>query len=491
LADALRSKHDVVLTGVEPSQPFPPNVALLQSLERRLYRRRGADASDICETSAFTGSSLVGKPAADRHDLVIDLSAGLSAANEGLRVIAPLYDGVADELAAADALLDRRLIDLAIYDSARGAGAPHGLSASEDRNILSTGLDNVFCRAASLILRYIGELPPQSGDAPTPPPRKNISRRGSELAFLATSVAAKASSLISKLSGRGNDWSIAWRRTNGRTLAEEPIGATLTFNRHPNNPGSYFADPFLFSRDGRLYLFVEEFLWASNKGVISLIPIGGNGTLGPSRVVLERPYHLSYPFVFERAGEIYMIPETGAAGRVELYRADRFPDTWSLQAVLIDNLAACDATLYERDGRLWLFMSTFEWQSSSWDTLEIYSADGLQGPWAPMPNNPVLIDPTGARPAGHMFENAGALLRPAQDCARIYGGKLALCRVDELSNESFRQTIVSLLAPAPGSELSGVHTYNVAAGFEVVDIYGVASEKAALLTLESPAGSPA
>ena len=217
-----------------------------------------------------------------------------------------------------------------------------------------------------------------------------------------------------------------------------------------------------------------------------LITIGEDGKLSPSRMVLERPYHLSYPFVFEHDGEICMIPETGDARRVELYRAERFPDRWSLHSILIDNIAAYDVTLCEHDGRLWLFMATGQWQSSSWDTLEIFHASKLEGPWTPMGQNPVLVDPSGTRPAGCMFQHSGALWRPAQDSSVIYGGSLSLdagsmsfLRIDFASRRS------RILCRLRRSSISGVHTLNCAQGFEIVDVFGTPSLKPADLRIQS------
>ena len=486
LADALRQNHDVVLTGINRATPYPAGITLLQSLERTLYRRSGECASDVCNDDRFPGTAIDEKITSDQFDLVIDLSSGMSAAPQGLRVIAPLYNGIADEVAATDALLSRDLVDLAIHDSARGSYIWHGRSAAEDRNVFSKSLDNVFCRAGSLLSRAVDQPPVVSSDAKRYKDTvKQFAKSGSELSFLVTSVSMKAYRLLNKLCRGGHEWSVAWRKTHGHAIADQPAGTGLTFQRHPNNPGSYFADPFVFARDGRQYLFVEEYLYASNRGVISVITIGEDGKLSPSRMVLERPYHLSYPFVFEHNGEICMIPETGDARRVELYRAERFPDRWSLHSILIDNIAAYDVTLCEHDGRLWLFMATGQWQSSSWDTLEIFHAAKLEGPWTPMSQNPVLIDPSGTRPAGCMFQHSGALWRPAQDSSVIYGGSLSLCRIDELSPDRFRQSTISHLVPVPASSISGVHTLNSAQGFEVVDVFGTPSLKPADLRIQS------
>ena len=50
-----------------------------------------------------------------------------------------------------------------------------------------------------------------------------------------------------------------------------------------------------------------------------------------------------------------MIPETSANRTVEIYRATSFPDRWTLEDTLLEGVSASDATLVERDGRLWLF----------------------------------------------------------------------------------------------------------------------------------------
>jgi hypothetical protein len=365
----------------------------------------------------------------------------------------------------------------------RGSCISHGRSAAEDINVLSKSLDNVFCLAGSMLKRAAEGATATSTDAGQSLHAGQLpAKGGSALAFLAASVAAKTFAMLNKLCHGGHEWSVAWRRTHGEAISDQPRDGSWMFQRHPNNAGSYFADPFVFARDGRHYLFVEEYLFAPKKGVISLITIERDGTVSPSRVILERPYHLSYPFVFERDGEIYMIPETGAARRIELYRAERFPDLWALHSILIDNIAAYDATFCEHGGRLWLFMATGHWQSSSWDILEIYHAIKLEGPWMPMTGNPVLIDPTATRPGGSMFRCSGELWRPAQDSSVIYGGKLPLCRVDELTSEKFRQTTISYLAPGPS--LSGVHTLNCADGLETVDIFGAPSQEPARLIME-------
>ena len=70
----------------------------------------------------------------------------------------------------------------------------------------------------------------------------------------------------------------------------------------------YWADPFVIRRGDRYYVFVEEKLYGTGLGRIACLTLDAQGMLSSQQVVLERPYHLSYPFIFERGDGLYMIP---------------------------------------------------------------------------------------------------------------------------------------------------------------------------------------
>jgi hypothetical protein len=103
------------------------------------------------------------------------------------------------------------------------------------------------------------------------------------------------------------------------------------------------------------------------------------------------------------------------------------------------------------------------------DTLAIFHARDLFGPWRPHAGNPVLVDRASARPAGHFVNRNGQLWRPVQDCTQGYGNALALAEIIELTPESFRQRVHTRLRPGafwPGRKL---HTLNRAGRLEVID----------------------
>lgn len=231
----------------------------------------------------------------------------------------------------------------------------------------------------------------------------------------------------------------------------------------------FFADPFVLEKGSRNFLFFEEFPFATRKGVISCIEFDDSGFLGRPRVVLETNYHLSYPFLFEWNGQIYLLPEMRESGRVCLFRATEFPCSWELERVLMEGVYAADPTLVGYDGRFWLFLGGGEERGPVDSELSLYFSDSLLGPWTAHPRNPIVSDVTRARPAGQIFSHDGYLIRPGQDCSQTYGRAVVLNRIEELSIDDYRETPIRTLEPdwQPGN--IGTHTFNQSQNYQVLD----------------------
>ncbi len=223
----------------------------------------------------------------------------------------------------------------------------------------------------------------------------------------------------------------------------------------------FWSDPFLLQRDGVLHVFVEECLYQSGRGRIAMLSRSPSGEWSGPRTVLERPYHLSYPFVFEHEGELLMLPETTAAGRVELYRCVRFPDEWELDTTLVDNLAGADSTLWFQDERWWMFVDVK-------DELHILYSDSPRGPWRAHRGNPVKSDSRSSRPAGRIFRNGADVIRPAQDCSVQYGREVVFNKITRLTPDEFEEVEIGRLG-TPWNGSTGCHTFNQLDGITVVD----------------------
>ena len=261
-------------------------------------------------------------------------------------------------------------------------------------------------------------------------------------------------------------WFIAYRRLAGALPTADAFRHAIVLVPPAER---FYADPCLVDWQGSSYLFFEEFDFTEQKGVVSYSRIGADGERTRPQVVLERPYHLSYPYVFFVGDDAFMLPETAANGAIELYRAGSFPDGWALDAVLVRDVRAVDPTLIEHAGRFWLFANVAVEGASTNDELFLFSARSLQGPWEPHPRNPVVSDVRRARPAGRPFHESGALIRPSQDCSGFYGSAVVFNRVEELSETGYRETPVGRLEPGWRRSNVGTHTYARSDMWEAID----------------------
>ena len=224
-----------------------------------------------------------------------------------------------------------------------------------------------------------------------------------------------------------------------------------------------WADPFVIFKDNRYFIFIEECPRKPKRGRISLLVMSENGKCSPPRTILERPYHLSYPFLFEWQNDLYMIPESSENKTVELYRCRDFPYEWEFKKNLMTGVEAVDSTLLlYRDGLWWLFTTIRENSGyPNWEELFLFSAETpLSEEWTPHPMNPVISDVTRARPAGKIFERNGDLYRPSQDCSRRYGYGIRINRIVTLNRSEYCEEEVSFIEPLWDSNIEGVHTIN-------------------------------
>jgi hypothetical protein len=190
-------------------------------------------------------------------------------------------------------------------------------------------------------------------------------------------------------------------------------------------------------------------------------------------VVLSRPQHLSYPYLVEHDGEVFMIPECHRAGEIALYRARDFPRRWVRETVLLSGVPGAEASVLHHEGRWWMFYTIVGPRARDQRELHVASADRLTGPWQPHPANPVLNDRTGARPGGTPFVTPdGALVLPVQDCSRTYGGALRLLRLTTLSTE---RVAIERLEPQLTGDLfspthqDGCHTLSRCGNLTLID----------------------
>lgn len=465
LAEALAG--DGVRVGVEwragPRRPY--GFAALDELERLLLARRRESLLDP-ETRTDDLPQWT-EPA----DIVIDLT-GQPVPAAG--AVFPIYCGVAGDEACDAMLLGDAPphVGLAKQDGARTVVVADALIALEQPGILRRGREAVASRLMTLIRGLVRAGGREAGA----PVAFAAPQGGGVPAFLTRSLAQRVASRLARLVAHEGHWRIGWRPLASpddsvQSRLAWPEAASWTWLEDDRR--RYFADPFLFEKDGVVHVFFEELPYETGKAVISWLPLDRRGAPAQQpRIVLETNCHLSYPFLFEHAGDIFMMPESSGARSLALYRADPFPHKWTPHSVLIDDCDISDATIFEADGSWWMTATTREDEGSSWDCLSLFVAASPFGPWRRCCDGPVLIDATAARPAGRVFRRKDGLWRPAQDCGRGYGSGLALCRIDRVDETGLRQTVEARLGPPPGVAAHGVHTLNTGGGYETIDVCG-------------------
>jgi hypothetical protein len=233
----------------------------------------------------------------------------------------------------------------------------------------------------------------------------------------------------------------------------------------------FWADPFIVHHDGKYYVFIEEVLGSRNKGHIAYFAVDEDGIISKPKMVIEQPYHMSYPFIFAYRDDYYMIPETAENKTIDIYRCTEFPDKWEYCSTIMQNVYAYDTTLLYKDEKWWLFvcMRGSAGMSSS-DELFLFFADDLfAGPWIPHRQNPIVSDVRSARPAGNIFEYNGSLYRPSQNSAKRYGYGMKINHIVVLSEEEYREECVERVEPLWHQNVLSVHTLNFVDNLTIID----------------------
>ncbi len=258
---------------------------------------------------------------------------------------------------------------------------------------------------------------------------------------------------------RHNEWSLGVCRGRSPIELDAPR-QILTRDAVTDVAATSIADPFAISVAGVWHLFFEVWNWRENKGEIGHAVSTDTVHWSYDRIVLAEPFHLSYPQVFAHGGEIYMIPESFQAGGVRLYHASPFPCRWKPVGTLLEGKYLVDASVFEHGGSWWLFVDASPEQAH--DTLRLYEAPAVTGPWKEHPASPVVTgDAQSARPGGRVVEFEGRPLRFTQNCVPDYGTDVRAFIIDELTSTTYRErpaATAPLLGPSGnGWNAAGMH----------------------------------
>lgn len=223
------------------------------------------------------------------------------------------------------------------------------------------------------------------------------------------------------------------------SLADDPIKRFRTVCGLNPNPRHTKADPFLFVHGDRLFLFYETADYKLGRGVITMVSTSDLIKWTKPKIVLLEPYHLSYPFVFEKDGLVYMMPESGGGGQIRLYQAtDDSLSRFELVKPLLEG-RYLDSVLQQKDGKFFLFTSD-EPEYRQY-VLHLFCSDTLNGPYVEHPKSPICYDTEFSRSGGRVFDIDGRMCRVSQDCSNDYGDNVSFVSIDCLTQTEYEESV--------------------------------------------------
>ena len=233
----------------------------------------------------------------------------------------------------------------------------------------------------------------------------------------------------------------------------------------------FWADPHIVTIDENYFIFIEEYLYNQSKGHIAVIKMDKEGNYDYLGKVLEKDYHLSYPFVFEFENIFYMIPETASNNNIEVYKCTDFPKKWEYHGEIMNNINAVDTTIFNYNNKWWMFTGVKEnIGGSNSDELFLFYADSpLSNKWKPHPKNPIISDVRQARPAGKIFSSKGHIYRPSQNSSKFYGYGISINKINKITTTEYEETVITSILPNWDNKIKRVHTFAYDNGLSIID----------------------
>lgn len=262
-----------------------------------------------------------------------------------------------------------------------------------------------------------------------------------------------------------NRWSIAYSINDGlkRSL--------WRYKEISNPPNRFLADPFIWTKDGRSIIFVEDFCYFENKANISAIDITDGYEVFLGNVLVEE-FHLSFPFIFEESGILYMIPESHQANQIRLYECLDFPLKWRFKKVIMNDVSAADSMLIKKND-CWFLLTNICSASIGDHQSELhifYASDLFANEWMPLSQgNPVIFDSRRARNGG-IFTHCGIIYRVNQVHGKAhYGHSFSINKIVNIDQHYYSEEPVDHITPSFKNGITSTHHFSSNEYYSVVD----------------------
>lgn len=261
------------------------------------------------------------------------------------------------------------------------------------------------------------------------------------------------------MSAKIGKWEVKYRLHNERQW-EKLVG----------EPHYWYADPLLFTWKEKTYLFTEAYDEKKQIGRLAISEYK-NGRFTIPEIIIKKPYHLSYPCVFENKGIVYMIPETSQNKTLELYVASESLKHWEKKCTLLKGIQLVDTTIIQEDNKNYLYSySDFNNQYVSYlfeldlGRLELNLIEKKQR------------NKNQYRSAGNIFFYKKSKYMPFQNNVSLYGQEILIRKADTIK-DILGENVCCDVIPDSLKNQSGIeaditrtHTLSYDDKLEVIDV---------------------
>lgn len=261
-------------------------------------------------------------------------------------------------------------------------------------------------------------------------------------------------------------WNVAYRKKQDGLLLKDN---KTQFEVIKNSMRYWAADPFVFNYNGETYILAELYDYIRRRGVIGYTKFENGAFKKWSSIIVEN-YHLSFPFIFEYEGEVYIMPESNSNNSLYIYKAVDFPKKWQKQENLLSNIKIVDTVPFIYKGNYYAF--TLKLNNDGDNTMHIIKFhEGV----AKFNDRVISKDNSISRMAGRVINNGNEMIRVTQNCELDYGTNINFCEFSFDKIENFKEKIIKRLSFSDilldkKMFVNGFHTYNFNDTFEVIDI---------------------
>ncbi len=260
-----------------------------------------------------------------------------------------------------------------------------------------------------------------------------------------------------------NDWQIGIIKSDLRNF----LFSNSPYRIHwmESNFQIYKADPFGIEKDGKLYLFYEEYLKSAEYAILKCAILDKNLQIIDDQIILDDGTHKSFPFVFQHIDKYYLMPESGCIDKLIFYEALDFPFIWLEKQVLL-NFAVSDAIIEELDNKWYLFYCKSKTMNEN-EILFVRVSDNLFCDWQKIEENIVKVNFYDSRNAGKIVNFGGKYYRFAQNCKNQYGESVVVNEIIDFEIARYEEKFI--LEKKLSSLNNGFHTLNSTDNFVLVD----------------------